>query len=169
MTMTAAFVVAAAIVVAQAPQPAAPPRPRADVTAVPPSTAVKPGSAAMLTLKVHLPDGIHVQSDKPRDPALIATTLTLTVPAGVTVDRLVFPPAAEFVQAGQPKPLLVFGGDFSIEAHLIVSSSAAAGETKIPAVLRYQACNDRLCFAPARATAEWTITVTTNNSKASGA
>ena len=134
-------------------------RPRADVTAVPLPGDVTPGSSAKLTLRVHLPGGIHVQSDKPRDPSLIATALALTLPGGVTVDRIVFPPAAEFAQVGQAKPLLVFGGDFPVDVYLVVSADAAAGEAKIPAVLRYQACNDRVCFPPARATAEWALTI----------
>jgi thiol:disulfide interchange protein DsbD len=156
----AALVVATGMMAQSAQQPsAAPQRPRADVTAVPPAGKAAPGSTAKLTLKVHLPDGVHVQGDKPRDPALIPTTLTLTLPAGITVDRIVFPGASEFAQAGQAKPLLVFGSDFSIEAHVKIAASAATGETKIPASLRYQACNDRLCFAPTRATAEWTLTI----------
>ena len=159
MTVTAFAIVAA--LVAQASQPpAAPPlRPRAEVAADPPSMTATPGASVKLTLRVHLPEGIHVQADKPRDPSLIATTLALTLPAGVTVDRIVFPQPTEFVQAGQAKPLVVFGGDFFVEASLAVSSEAEVGEAKIPGVLRYQACNDRVCFPPARATAEWTLII----------
>ena len=156
----AAFVIVAALV-AQASQPpaAAPLRPRAEVAADPASTAASPGASVKLTLRVHLPEGIHVQGDKPRDPSLIATTLALTLPAGITVDRIVFPTAAEFTQAGRTKPLLVFGGDFSIEAYVALSSDVAPGDAKIPAVLRYQACNDRVCFPPARAAADWTLII----------
>jgi hypothetical protein len=158
--MRLAAIVAVSSLASPLPQAApAPQRPRADVIAVRPSLPAAAGSTVTLTLKVHLPDGIHVQGDRPRDPSLIATTLGLTLPAGVTIDRLVFPAATELVQAGQSKPLLVFGNDFAIDAHLAVSAAAAPGELKIPAVLRYQACNDRLCFAPARATAEWTLTI----------
>jgi thiol:disulfide interchange protein DsbD len=116
------------------------------------------GSAVTLALKVHLPAGIHVQADKPRDPLLIATTLTLTPPEGVTVERIVFPAGTDFVQAGQGKPLLVFESDFVVEARVRVTASAPDGDIRIPAVLRYQACNDRVCFAPVRAPAAWTIT-----------
>ena len=38
-----------------------------------------------------LPDGFHVQSNKPRDPLLIPTELTVDAPAGVTVEEVVFP------------------------------------------------------------------------------
>ena len=137
----------------------APARPRADVTAVAPSGPVAPGESVLLTLCVHLPVGIHVQSDKPRDLSLIATTLALTPPPGVTIDRVEFPAPHEFVQAGQKTALLVFASDFAVQVHLTVSGQASIGELKIPAVLRYQACSDRVCFVPARATAEWAVTV----------
>jgi hypothetical protein len=55
--------------------------------------------------------------------------------------------------------LVVFGGDFFVEASLVVSSEVEVGEAKIPGVLRYQACNERVCFPPARATAEWTLMI----------
>ena len=135
-------------------------RPRAEVTALRPSASIAPGSSAVLTLKVHLPDGIHVQGDKPRDPSLIATTLVVTPPSGVSLDRVVFPAAQDFVQAGQQTALLVFASDFSVQAYIRVSPDQSPGALKIPVTLRYQACNDRVCFAPTRATAEWTIVVT---------
>ena len=158
MTLATVLVITA-IAGAPAPQAAAPPqRPRAELTAVTPSAPIERGSRVTLTLQVRLPEGIHVQADKPRDPLLIATTLTLTPPDGVTVDRIVFPQGTDFAQAGQSKPLLVFGSDFVVSAQVTVTSAAPAGEIKIPAVLRYQACNERVCFAPARAQAAWTLT-----------
>lgn len=134
-----------------------PSRPRAEVSAVRPSAPVAPGAPFTLTLAVHLPEGIHVQADKPRDPLLIATTLTLTPPSSVKVDRVVFPVPGELVQAGQSKPLLVLGSDFVVEVHATLAPDAPAEEVRIPALLRYQACSERVCFAPARAQAEWVI------------
>lgn len=156
MTLTPVIV---AVVLAQtAPRPA-PPRPRAEVTPVAAPAPMAPGSSAVLTVNVHLPAGIHVQGDKPRDRSLIATTLTLTPPPGVVVDRVVFPPAQEFVQAGQKTALLVFASDFGVRVHLSVAPEAPAGDLTMPVTLRYQACDDRVCFAPARATAEWKLAI----------
>ena len=46
-----------------------------------------------LALRVTLPEGVHTQSNKPRDPSLIPTELNIDAPAGVTVDEIVWPPA----------------------------------------------------------------------------
>ncbi len=147
------------LIAAGAPQSAAPERPRAQLTATAPVDPVASGSAATLALRVQLPDGMHVQSDHPRDANLIPTALTLDVPAGFTVERIVYPKPTDFVQTGQRTPLLVFGHDFTIEIHIGIEAGAAAGERQLSGQLRYQACNDRLCFPPARAAASWPVTV----------
>ena len=68
-------------------------RPRAEVAPIVDTSPVKSGSPAQLTLHVRLPKDVHVQSNKPRDPLLIPTVLTLEPPAGITVDSIDYPPA----------------------------------------------------------------------------
>lgn len=134
-------------------------KPQAELTPSPAAVAVAPGGKGRVSLKVKLPKDVHVQSDKPEDPSLIATVLTVTPPPGITVDRIVYPEAARFQQAGRGKPLAVFGPELVIDVHLSVAPGAPAGRVTLPAQLRYQACNEQVCFAPARAPAEWAITV----------
>lgn len=162
MTVLQTACVAIALIAAgpQAQTPA-PQRPRAELTANVAAPRVAPGAKLHASLRVQLPDGVHVQSNAPRDPSFIATALTIDAPAGVTVDRVTYPAASDFSQAGANAPLSVFGRDFVIEADLTVAAGTTAGELKIPARLRYQACNERVCFPPARAAAEWSVTVVT--------
>jgi thioredoxin:protein disulfide reductase len=133
-------------------------RPRVDVR---PSsaTAIAAGAKGRVSVSVRLPKDIHVQSDKPDDPALIATVLTVPPVPGVSIDRIVYPAAAPLQQAGRATPLAVFGPDFTIEVYVSIAPSAAVGPTRIPAQLRYQACSERVCFAPARTAVEWIVTV----------
>ena len=53
--------------------------------------------------------------------------------------------------------LLVNGPEFTIDVRLTLPSTIAAGDLAVPAVLRYQACDDFVCFAPARASTEWIV------------
>jgi Disulphide bond corrector protein DsbC len=129
------------------------------VTPVLNAADVKPGSTVAVLLKVKLPKGVHVQADKPKDPSLIATALTIDPPAGVVVETVTYPPATELSQQGRPEKLLVFGPEFEIEARLRVDTSVAPGELVVPGRLRYQACNDTMCFAPARADAQWRLII----------
>ena len=91
-------------------------------------------------LKVALPEGFHVQSNKPRDPSLIATELAVEGPSGIQVDELVFPKAVEFPQEGLDQPLLVFDREFTIGVRLALPANLPPGEVTVPARLRYQAC-----------------------------
>ncbi len=57
------------------------------------SDRVAAGSTVRGALQVTLPEGLHVQSNKPRDPALIPTELLLEPPTGVRGVEVVFPKA----------------------------------------------------------------------------
>ena len=134
-------------------------RPDIKVAATPTAGAVKAGGTVTVRLSVRLPQDVHVQSDRPRDPSLIPTALTLIPPAGFSVDRITYPKAIDLSQSGRAEPLAVFGGELIIEARLAVLEGVPAGDHLVQATLRYQACNESVCFAPARATAQWTVTV----------
>ena len=133
--------------------------PRAEVTPVAPASPVAAGSNVTVTLKVLLPAEYHVQSDKPRDPFLIPTALTVKPPAAIAVERLVYPKPTDLAQAGRKEPLAVFGAEFSIDVHLRIAPEAAAGAVVVPGQLRYQACDDKVCYAPARADVQWTLRI----------
>ncbi len=134
-------------------------RPKATVTPYVAANAVAAGSTTRVALEVSLPEGLHVQSDAPRDPSLIPTVLTVDVPEAVTVRHLVYPEPTDFEQEGQPQPLAVFEHEFVTGAELAIAADAPSGDMVIPGRLRYQACDDRVCFAPQTATFEWRIRV----------
>lgn len=144
---------------------AQPKLPRAELTPTNVTSPIRAGEVVRLSLKVRLPPDIHVQSDKPKDPFLIPTALTVTAPPGVTVDRIAYPKAADFAQAGRSEPLAVFGGEFAIDVHLTLKADVPPGELVLPAQFRYQPCDSAVCYAPVKADVRWTLTV----EKASGA
>ena len=133
--------------------------PRAQVTPHVEHSVVPTGSTTRVALEVSLPEKLHVQSDQPRDPSLIATVLTVDLPAGVRVDNLVFPHPQDFKLEGQAEPLAVFENQFVVGAELTVAGSVPAGELVIPGRLRYQACDDKVCFQPRTERFEWKLRV----------
>jgi DsbC/DsbD-like thiol-disulfide interchange protein len=145
-----AVVIAVVGVVATYVDSAAQVRPAATVNVVVDADGVRPGASARVALRVSLPDGVHVQSNRPRDPLLIASTVTPTLPEGVSLVETVFPPAVDFRQSGASEPLSVFDQTFVIGLKLAVAPSVAPGDVNVPIRFRYQACNDRTCFAPLR-------------------
>jgi thioredoxin:protein disulfide reductase len=133
-------------------------RPRAEVTPLVERTGVRAGDAVRVALRVSLPEGLHTQSNKPRDPLLIPTELSFDAPAGVAVVEIVWPPSTDLSQAGQDKPLAVFEREFVIGVQLSLPP-AAAGEVAVPAKLRYQACDANLCYPPQSADVVWPVHV----------
>lgn len=132
---------------------------KADVTPLVEGDGVHAGTTVRAALQVQLPKGFHVQSNKPRDPTLIPTKLTITAPAGVGVPEIVFPASADLVQVGQKEPLAVFEQNFVIGVRFAVSPTVAPGAPRIPGRLTYQACDDTTCFAPTTAELQWTLHV----------
>ena len=133
-------------------------RPKAEVTPFAP-TVVAAGATTRVALTVKLPEGLHVQSDAPRDPSLIPTVLTIDAAPGVTVRHLIYPTPTDFEQAGQPQPLAVFEHEFVTGAELVVAPDAPRGDIVLAGRLRYQACDDRVCFAPQTAPVEWRMRI----------
>ena len=133
--------------------------PRATLTPTADPATVRPGRTAKLVLTVVLPDPIHVQSDKPRDPTLFPTALVLAPPAGVTVNGTLYPKAIDFRQDGQPEPLAVFEKTFTVTATVAVAASVKPGALVVPGRFDYQACDDKVCFPPVSVPLTWNIAV----------
>ena len=53
----------------------------------------------------------------------------------------------------------MFEHEFVVGAELRIATGTPAGDLVVPASLRYQACNDRVCFRPVTATTSWTVRV----------
>jgi thiol:disulfide interchange protein len=135
-------------------------QPKVDVTPLVETDPAARGADLHLALTVQIPKGYHTNSNKPRDPNLIPVTLTFgALPPGVTVSELVFPDAVDLKQQGSDQPLRVFDGAFIIGATLKVAGDAPAGKVELPAVFRYQACDEVACYAPKSLPAAWKFTI----------
>jgi DsbC/DsbD-like thiol-disulfide interchange protein len=134
-------------------------RPMAEVAAAVETKAPRAGTTVRLLAHVRLPKGLHLQSNKPRDPDLIPTELNLTLPKGVTLVDVVYPQPSDLAVPGFKQPLAVYPNEFSIAVRVRLATTVAAGPLAVPATLRYQACDDSVCFPPARAALSWTIPV----------
>src|SRR5690606_9933654 len=49
--------------------------------------------------------------------------------------------------------------EFVIGVQLALAGTVGPGEVVVPGRLRYQACDDKMCFAPSNAAVEWTLDV----------
>ena len=92
--------------------------------------------------------GYHVNSNTPAEDYLIPLKLTWTSTGALEAGSVVYPKPESEKYAFSPKPLSVLTGNFVLLAKFKVAPNAPAGPGIAAGKLRYQACNDRACFAP---------------------
>jgi len=131
----------------------------ADLTAIMETPAAHAGTLVRAAVRVQLPDGFHVNSDQPRDPALFPVTMTVdAAPVAALID-VSFPEPSDLTQQGGDAPLSVFEGTFTIGARLQLSSALPIGDIHVPVHIKYQACDQTRCYVPATVDTTWTWSV----------
>jgi hypothetical protein len=116
--------------------------------APPQKVAGKRGAELTAKLAVSLGEGYHVNSNTPHEAYLIPLKLTWT-PAPLEVVSVTFPkPHDEKYQFSPDEPLSVFTGNFEIVTKFKVPADTTAGPAIIAGKLRYQTCNNTMCFPP---------------------
>ncbi|MDP2052623.1 MAG: thioredoxin family protein [Acidobacteriota bacterium] len=131
----------------------------AEVVVLPAALDVQPGGSARVAITVRLPEGFHMNSDKPRDPNLIPITVSMEAVPAVASATAAFPEAKDFIQEGEPIPLLVFEREFAIGVQFAIAADAAPGAHRVPLRVRYQACDEKQCFLPITASLDLNLSV----------
>ena len=111
--------------------------------------------------------GLHVNSNEPLEDFLIPTVLTLDPPDGITFNGVAWPTPVMLEQQGADQPLAVFEEEFAIGAAFDISSDLAPGLYTVPGRLRYQACDERMCYIPTTANFEFQFDVVASGTPSS--
>jgi len=111
----------------------------------PEQITIQRGGSATQTLHVTVQPGSHVNSDKPKDEYLIP--LKLEWESGPVTAQSISYPQPEQIKVGNDT-LSVFTGSFALSTVFKAAKDAPAGARSLNGKLRYQACNDQMCFRP---------------------
>ena len=152
----AGSILALALAAFPAPLAAQPPRP-IQLTPLLEADGAHAGSVYRVAVSAQLDEGFHVNSNEPLDESLIPTSLTLDPPDGIVARAIAWPDSFLFT-VGQDD-LAVFGETFVIGVALDLAEDLPPGEHVVPGALRYQACDDTICYFPARAPLSFTVPV----------
>jgi hypothetical protein len=109
---------------------------------------VKRGGTVTDQVKVAVLSGFHVNSDHPTDEFLIPLKLTWTT-GPLTVKSVTYPKAEDIKVGSEVLP--VFTGNFAIQTVFEVPRNAPSGTAEMVGKIRYQACNNQMCFRPSSA------------------
>ncbi len=119
--------------------------------------SVPAGSTVRAVFTFNLGDTWHVNAHKPLDQFLIPTELTVDPAGGISLANTVYPEHILFDLAGDK--LAVYEHTFHVGVVLQIAPDAAPGEHKLAGELKYQACNNEMCFPPAKLPLEITVNV----------
>jgi hypothetical protein len=126
---------------------------------------VVPGRPVTLRVDMVPAAGIHVYA--PGNPDYIAVSLALTPPPGVQVQPPIYPRGQNYLFGELKETVKVYSRPFEVRQQVVVTSAAArsAGASiTIAGGVRYQACDDKVCFPPATAPVSITLPIGTEPS-----
>ena len=118
------------------------------LSVAPPQTlAAKRNEVVTANLEIQLKPDHHVNSNTPSDEYLIPLRFTWTTGVAEAVE-VIYPKPEMHKYSFSEKPLSVYTGDFKAQTKFKILPNAKTGASTIEGKLRYQACNDRMCFPP---------------------
>jgi DsbC/DsbD-like thiol-disulfide interchange protein len=106
------------------------------------------GRTAQATVVMIIPRGYHVHSNKPLERFLIATQLQVEAPSGIRVGPVSYPRALLRQLKFSKNRVAVYEGRVIMRFSVTVPRNFAGGSAEIKAKVRYQSCDDEVCFPP---------------------
>jgi DsbC/DsbD-like thiol-disulfide interchange protein len=131
-------------------QAAAPePQPNISVKGYYANDKAQRGRTVKAAIVMEIPSGYHVNANRPLGKYAIPTSLKIEAPKGVTVGPVTYPRAiVRKLKAGNNEPLALYEGRAIMRFNVTVPANYQGGEIVLKARLRFQSCNDEVCFPP---------------------
>jgi hypothetical protein len=118
----------------------------------------RPGSTIRLFVDVIPDPNVHVYAPGAKDYLPIA--LSLKPRPGVWIGKLVYPKSQDWYFEPLKEHVPVFHTPFRLEQAIVLGASLKAGErVTVTGLMKYQACDDVVCFNPVTAPVSWSVTV----------
>jgi len=125
---------------------------------------VVPGSRVSLIADIQLPAGVHVYAPEVKDYKPIALSLHPT--PDIFSENLTYPHSKTLYLEAIHEHVPVFEGEFRIVDEIAINRSrefmAALGNGKeitVTGELKYQACDEKLCYLPATEPVSWKLQI----------
>lgn len=130
----------------------------ATVTASPAEIASKAGAKVSLFVDIVPKPGIHVYAPGAKD--YIAVALKLTPQADVKAGKATFPKSEMMFFEPLNEHVPVYQKAFRLTQDVTLGKTAKPGSTlTVAGTLSFQACDDRVCYAPESVPVSWAVTV----------
>ena len=132
------------------------------VTASASNAKVRPGERIRLILDIDLKPGMHVYA--PGVEGYIPVDWKVTDSPAFQAAPAIYPPSKKLRLEAIQETVDVYDGRFTLQREAIVGAQAKVdpvvkegGQLVIEGTLRYQACDDRMCYLPQTVPLKWTL------------
>lgn len=109
--------------------------------------SVARGGSVRGTITLSIPGGLHVNSNRPNSQYAIPTSVRVSA-AGAKTSGVSYPRGKNRKFQFSEDTLNVYEGTVSFPFTLNVPANFKGNTVRVRAVVRYQACNDEVCYPP---------------------
>jgi DsbC/DsbD-like thiol-disulfide interchange protein len=106
------------------------------------------GRTVQAAVVVDIPQGYHVNANKPLGKYAVPTVLRIEAPGGVRIGPILYPRANVRKFSFSNESLAVYEGRLVLRFNVTVPANFGQGAAELRARLRYQSCTDDTCFQP---------------------
>jgi thiol:disulfide interchange protein DsbD len=110
---------------------------------------VPPGGETKARVTLTIAKGWHVNANPPALDYLIPTEAKVEAGSGLTPGAVHYPAAKKVKLGFEDSELAVYDGETVLEIPVAAAATAPTGERTLSGAIRFQACNDQVCLAPA--------------------
>jgi Disulphide bond corrector protein DsbC/Carboxypeptidase regulatory-like domain len=140
--------------------PAPEPQPNISVKGFYANDRAARGRAVQAAIVLEIPSGYHVNANRPLGKYAIPTTLKIEGTGGVKIGPVSYPRAiVRKLKATNNESLAVYEGRAILRFNVTVPANYQGNELVLKAGLRFQSCNDEVCFPPKSQDVDMTIGV----------
>ena len=116
---------------------------------------VAPGKRVSLAVDVAPKPAMHVYS--PGQAGYIGITLTLDADPAINAAKAKYPAGEKIYMPLLKETQLVYAKPFRIAQDVVVRSPTGTAAVTIKGTLRYQACDETVCYLPTNVPVEWRV------------
>ncbi|HYY93644.1 MAG TPA: protein-disulfide reductase DsbD N-terminal domain-containing protein [Pyrinomonadaceae bacterium] len=111
------------------------------------------GSTFQAAIVLDIPEGLHVNSNRPLGKYAVPTVVKVEAPRGLRVTPVTYPAgkvrAFRFGDGTPEERLAVYEGRAIARFNVSVPAGYEQGVARVRVTVRFQSCNDEVCFPPA--------------------
>jgi thioredoxin:protein disulfide reductase len=106
------------------------------------------GRTVQAAIVLDIPEGFHVNANRVLNKFSVPTSVKIETPSGVRASAVTFPKAKVQKLGFSNEPLALFEGRAVMRFNVTFPANFQTGVTELKAKVRYQACNNEICYPP---------------------